>query len=198
MPLDDLDDKWSAPQREIMNATYRTLLEYGYAGLSISRIGSEYKKSKSLIYHHYESKEELLVSFLEFAIDRFEAAITTGDSDEPEKNLKYIIDRLLSRRPAADQWQIQKVLVTLRSQAVTSDSFREQFTRVDDRLVSIFSDIIERGITVGVFTDVDSSAVAEHILATINGAIYSDETTNRKEIQTVRTSLLAYLDTILY
>jgi len=198
MPLDDLDDKWSAPQREIMNATYRTLLEYGYAGLSISRIGSEYKKSKSLIYHHYESKEELLVSFLEFAIDRFEAAITTGDSDEPEKNLKYIIDRLLSRRPAADQWQIQKVLVTLRSQAVTSDSFREQFTRVDDRLVSVFSDIIERGITVGVFTDVDSSAVAEHILATINGAIYSDETTNRKEIQTVRTSLLAYLDTILY
>jgi len=198
MPLDDLDDKWSAPQREIMNATYRTLLEYGYAGLSISRIGSEYKKSKSLIYHHYESKEDLLVAFLEFVIDRFEATITAGDRDDPGEHLKCIINRLLLHQPAADQWQIQKVLVTLRSQAVTSDSFREQFTRVDDRIVSVFSDIIERGITVEEFTDVDSSAVAEHILATINGAIYSDETTNRKQIQTVRTSLLAYLNTILY
>jgi AcrR family transcriptional regulator len=40
---------WSTAEEEIMEATYRALLEHGYASLSISRIANELDKSKARV-----------------------------------------------------------------------------------------------------------------------------------------------------
>ncbi|OYR65331.1 TetR/AcrR family transcriptional regulator [Halorubrum ezzemoulense] len=198
MAADAPERDWSAAEAEIMEATYRALLEHGYAGLSISRIAAELGKSKAAIYYHYDAKDELLATFLEFAVDRFEATVATETGDEPTADLEHVIEKLLPLQPDEEQRQLQAVLVELRSQAVTNEVFREQFTWIDDRLAAAIRDIVERGIDEGTFRDVDPSRVAEHVLATVNGAMYARATTDRESAAAaIRVSLASYIDSEL-
>lgn len=180
-----------------MEATYHALLDYGYAGLSISRIADELDKSKAAIYYHYDSKDDLLVAFLEFAVDRFETTVSTETGDDPVEALEHVIEKLLPRNAGEDRRQIQAVMVGLRSQAVTDDAFREQFTQIDERLATTIRDIVRRGVEADVFADVDPTRVAEHILATVNGAMYASVTTDRENVAATRVSLSSYIDSEL-
>ena len=198
MTTDAPEKTWSTAEEEIMEATYRALLEHGYADLSISRIADELDKSKAAIYHHYDTKDDLLAAFLEFAVDRFEETIDTQAGGEPSESLEHVTEKLLPLQPDAEKQQLQAVLVGLRSQAVTNEVFREQFTQIDERLAATIRGIVERGIDDGTFRDVDSSRVAEHILATVNGAMYSRATTNRNNAAAAtRVSLASYIDSEL-
>ena len=192
------DANWSPAEEEIMKATYRALLEHGYAGLSISRIAEELDKSKASIYYHYDSKDALLVAFLEYAADQFESSVATETGDDPRADLDHVVEKVLPRRPSEDQRQVQSVILGLRSQAVTNEAFSEQFTAMDDRLAATVRQIVDRGIEEGAFRDVDAAQVAEHVLATVNGAMYARATTDREDaVASVRDSLSAYLDATL-
>ena len=198
MASDSPKQHWSTAEEEIMEATYRALLKHGYADLSISRIADELDKSKAAIYYHYDTKDDLLVAFLEFAVDRFEETIETETGDEPPEDIEHVIEKLLPLQPDEEQRQLQAVLVGLRSQAVTNEVFREQFTQIDDRLAATVRSIVERGIDDDTFRDVDPSRVAEHILATVNGAMYGRVTTDRKSAAAAaRVSLASYIDSEL-
>jgi len=198
MASDSPKQHWSTAEEEIMEATYRALLKHGYADLSISRIADELDKSKAAIYYHYDTKDDLLVAFLEFAVDRFEETIETETGDEPPEDLEHVIEKLLPLQPDEEQRQLQAVLVGLRSQAVTNEVFREQFTQIDERLAATIRGIVDRGIEEDTFRDVDPSRVAEHILATVNGAMYGRATTDRKSAAAAaRVSLASYIDSEL-
>ena len=191
------EKRWSTAERDIMEATYHALLEHGYADLSISHIATELDKSKAAIYYHYDSKDALLIAFLEFAIDRFETEIRGETGDDPSEALDHVIEKLLPLRPDEDRRQIRNVLMGLRSQAVTDEAFREQFTQIDNRLATTIRDLIRRGIEEDVFRDVDPTRVAEHVLATVNGAMYARATTNREGVEAARLSLSSYIDSEL-
>jgi AcrR family transcriptional regulator len=60
----------------IMRATYRALKRYGYAELSIGRIADEADLSKSAFYNHYDGKDDLLLSFLDFMLERIAETLT--------------------------------------------------------------------------------------------------------------------------
>jgi AcrR family transcriptional regulator len=198
MASDSPEKDWSTAEEEIMEATYRALLNHGYADLSISRIADELGKSKAAIYYHYDTKDDLLVAFLEFAVDRFEETIDTETGNEPAADLEHVIEKLLPLQPDEEQRQLQAVLVGLRSQAVTNGVFREQFTQIDERLAATIRGIVDHGIEEDTFRDVDPSRVAEHILATVNGAMYGRATTDRKSAAAAaRVSLASYIDSEL-
>lgn len=194
MITDSPDERWSTAEAEIMQATYRALLAHGYADLSISRIADELDKSKAALYYHYDSKDDLLVAFLEFAVDKFEATVSTETGDDPNDDLEHVIEKLLPLRPDEEQRQLQEVMIGLRSQAVTNAAFREQFTRLDEQIVTTTEEIIQRGIDKGVFRDVDPTRIAEHIHATINGTMYARATTDRENAAAAtRVSLSSYI-----
>jgi len=192
------DGDWTEAEEEIMLATYRALLEHGYAGLSISRIADELGKSKASIYYHYDSKEDLLGTFLEYAIDQFESSVQTETGGDPWAELEHVVEKLLPLRIDEEERRVQATIIGLRGQAVTSDAFREQFTEIDEQLAETIRDIVQRGIENGTFRDVDADRVAEHVLATINGAMYGRVTSDRETaVAAVRVSLSSYLDTEL-
>ncbi|OYR59012.1 TetR family transcriptional regulator [Halorubrum ezzemoulense] len=65
----------------ILGAAFRALRKHGYASVTIQRIGDEFDKSPSLVYHHYDGKDDLLVDLMGFLLDEFEASIS--DSGDP-------------------------------------------------------------------------------------------------------------------
>lgn len=181
----------------IMQATYRALCTHGHAGLTIQRIGDEFPKSKSLLYHHYDSKDALLVEFLSFMLQRFEATIPDQEHENAREQLDVIVDHAVPEEPDPERAQFRAAMVELRAQAATNEAYRTHFTRNDRFFRERFAAVVRRGIEEGVFREVDPSRVAAMVLATIHGAMQEEATTDEAENTHVRAELRTYVQSRL-
>ena len=59
----------------VMAATHRALCTHGFADLTTQRIADEWGKSKAALHYHYDTKEELLRTFLDHLLAKFESQI---------------------------------------------------------------------------------------------------------------------------
>jgi len=182
----------------LMAATYRALCTHGYAGLTIQKIGEEFEKSNSLLYHHYEGKDDLLVEFLGYMLDRFEADVPFEEVDDPGDELQRLIDHVLAPTVDEERREFTSAMIELRAQAAHDPAYREAFTRHDrffhDRLATVVRD----GIEAGVFREVDADGVASLVQTTFNGAMLQRATTDPDDggvpVDDVRRELEAMLD----
>jgi AcrR family transcriptional regulator len=156
---------------KIMEATYQALCEHGYPATSISKIADEFEKSKSLLYYHYEDKEELLTDFLRYLLDQLEAELAPAEGKNPTERLVAILDRLCPREVNDEGMHFRRALLEIRSQAPYREAYQEQFERSDDLILGEITDAIEDGIDGGVFRAVDAQQTAEFIYSTVHGTI---------------------------
>lgn len=184
--IDDASDTRGA----IMAATFRALSTHGYADLTIQRIGDEFEKSKSLLYHHYDGKDELLLDFLEFMLDRFEETVPPEEPVGPDELLDAILDHVLL---ADDGGDFFGAMVELRAQAAHDPAYREHFTTSDAYHREGLADLVRSGVEEGVFRDVDPDATATFIHTTVLGAMVQRATADGFVGRTVRDELDAYL-----
>ena len=158
----------------IMEATYAALCKHGYAGLTMQAIADEFDKTKAVLHYHYDTKEDLLVAFLDYLLDRFLDTVDTDAIDDPEERLVRFVDALLlgthESRDETDHWEYHTALLEIRSQAPHNDAFREQLTTNYRFIEGAAAAIIEDGVERGVFREVDAERTAAWLLATINGA----------------------------
>lgn len=197
MTTDASVDERSGTKRAIMEATASALGKHGYADLTIQAIADEFEKSKSLIFYHYDSKEDLLSSFLAYLIARFEEWVTTTENDDPTERLGELIDGLIDGPD--DQEEFQTAMLELRSQAPHNEAYREQFRTNNAYIHALFERVIQDGIDAGVFEPVDPERTATMVLTIIDGArtrwvVLGDDAV----LETTRELLDDYLDSTLY
>ena len=165
-----MNDPFAEPsntRQAILGAAFRALCEHGYANVTIQRIGDEFDKSPSLVYHHYDGKDDLLIDLLGFLLDRFEASIADGavaePTDEPaagagdlpemapeafDRSARDQLDDYLTASvdPAsldgayAPDARFVTVMTELRSQAASDEAYRDHFDRSD----RVFGEYLER------------------------------------------------------
>ncbi|UIO99782.1 TetR/AcrR family transcriptional regulator [Halobaculum sp. CBA1158] len=200
-PADDADDADPDDERDvdvlIMEATYRALRTHGYAELSVSHIADEFEKSKSLLYYHYDSKDDLIAGFLSFAGDHFIEMLDEAerDADDPVGTLRAFVDLYLGAELDEEMAAAQRLILDLRAQAVSEPRFREEFTRIDRHLRERIVDAVEDGVDTGVFpADIDPEAVGSYVLATLSGAMLQRHTAEDDVVTPVRDVIHARLD----
>lgn len=182
-----------------MAATYEALQEHGYADLTIKQIGESFPKSTSLIYHHYEGKDELLRDFLGYLLEHFETSVPKDEYPDARAHLEALLAHLLADELPPERESFTAAMVELRGQAASDPDYREHFDRstayFHDRLVQIITD----GQAEGVFRDdVDPASVAALLLATIDGTRFQRVTTeDAVDVGQVRAELEAYVETRL-
>lgn len=157
----------------IMTATYRAVCRHGFADLTMQDIAEEFEKSKSLLHYHYETKEDLLVAFLEHLVDEFEGKIDElrDTDDPPDVQLKEYIDWFTVDPDDPERTSLHLALLELRSQAQRKPRFREPFRRSDRLGRAAFAAILEEGQRTGRFDpDADVYALARLCFATMDGA----------------------------
>ncbi len=181
-----------------MHATFAALTKYGYAGLSIQRIADEADLSKSTFYHHFDDKDDLLRSFVEYVLEEFSRVLSTRTSDDPVEALWTYVDLLL----ASDEVDVLQgelsdemleCYVELRAQAVRDDALRELFTRQDDAFAEQLADVVRDGIDRGVFRDVDPEAVAAFVQTIDGGHVLHRVTSDDHDTDQIRSQLEAYV-----
>lgn len=204
-------------RESIMRATYLALGKHGYAGLTIQRIGEEFEKSKSLLYHHYDDKDELLLAFLQFMLEEHEASLSeldsvrgskasarqpdptdSGDDTEgPAERLDAVLGAMLATDLPDAHREFTAAMVELRAQAAHDERYREHFTRHDRFVADQVVTVVERGAEEGVFREGDADAVAQFLLSVLNGAMLQRVTSDAEATAEVRDHLDSYLRTTL-
>ncbi|PSP74028.1 TetR/AcrR family transcriptional regulator [Halobacteriales archaeon QS_3_64_16] len=191
-------DRRSDTQTAIMDATYKALCEHGYSNLTIDRIDAEFEKSKSLLYYHYDNKDQILLNLLEYILDQFAIEDAVDPNDDPDIKLRALIEEFLPWTLDEEATEFQIAVLELRSQALSNDAYREQFTRADALIVETITDLIEKGIEDGTFRDVDANRVAEHVFSTINGAMLRRLTAgDESAVRVTRKGLDEYIESYL-
>jgi len=145
-----MNDPFAEPtdtRQAILGAAFRALCEHGYADLTVKRIGKEFDKSPSLVYHHYAGKDELLVDLLEFLLDGFESSVSEGAFDmTPRERLDSYLAATTDPDSLPGEYgpdeRFVTAIVELRAQAATDDAYRDHFDRSD----RVFGSFLERAV----------------------------------------------------
>ena len=182
----------------IMLATYQALCEHGYAALTIDRINDEFPKSKSLLYHHYDSKDDLLLDFLEYLLSILPEDLAPVDEGGPRTRLETIVDYVLTTADDRPDDDFHGAIIELRAQAVNDPAYREHFTRSDVDFRSRIQHILDDGIETGVFRDHDTAAVATFLHTVLLGALEKRVTSDDPRLDSIRGQLETYLQTVVY
>ncbi|APX96762.1 TetR/AcrR family transcriptional regulator [Natronorubrum daqingense] len=195
------DDPPVDTEEAIMRATYRALCNHGYANLTMQAIADEFDKTKGVLHYHYDTKQDLLVSFLEYLLSAFQENIAVDGAD-PAERLEALIETLLFGPPERgrfDHWELTTAMLEIRSEAPHNNEFRRQLSRNYETVEATVVAIVEAGIEQGIFRDVDPEQVATLLLASINGARIYQVTLERDDVAEVtRSSLDAILEHWLY
>lgn len=170
---------------EIMEATHRALCKHGYANLSIQKIADEFDMTSAVLHYHYDTKENLLASFLEHLLDEYAAQFDVEKIEDPRERLLALVDSLLivlvgiddpnrpidraDDRPPLGQAELSMALLELRAQAGRNKEFSEQFTINYDFAWDLMVETVDEGIEKGIFREVDSNQVATLLLSTMLG-----------------------------
>jgi AcrR family transcriptional regulator len=185
-----------APQEtrtDIMRATYAALVEHGYADLTIQRIADEFDKSKSLIYHHYDGKDALLLDFMTFLVDRFEAEMDATSEADPRQRLDEFFDRLVPPTVEEDRCSFDQVMIELRAAAAHDPAFREQYTETDRVLRDKLAEVLRAGMDSGEFREGDPVRIAGFLLASILGTMVGRATSDDDWGEDIRAELDAHV-----
>lgn len=156
----------------IMEATFRALSEHGYADLRMRDIGEEFEMTRPVIHYHYNSKHELISSFLEYLIARYKTADAVDDTDDHWERLEIRIDQCMFGPDidGFDHWERMKVYHELFSQAQHNEVHRELFNEHYEGMVVGLADVIRDGIEQGAFADVDAMELSQLLTDVIHSA----------------------------
>ena len=174
------DAQRSDTREEIMGATYHALKKHGYANLTMQNIADEFEKSKSLLHYHYDTKEDLMVAFLEYAIGWLRDAVEEETGDDPEQRLHRFIERLTLGPGDEGDWIL--TLFELRLQAAHNEAFRERLAAHYEANRDALADIIADGVEAGVFHEDDPQEAAEILLAALEGGRMAHVTLGLEEL----------------
>ena len=155
---------------EIMNATYEALCEHGYTELTAQAIADRTDKSKSLLFYHYDSKEDIVVSFFDFLLEHFDERVEESRDQPPVERLALFVDWFLYDPADDERTSFHTAMLELRAQAPYNDRFQEQLRRSDDALRSALEEILEAGLKSGDFHDHDPKETAPLLIAALDGA----------------------------
>ncbi|MGQ4557038.1 TetR family transcriptional regulator C-terminal domain-containing protein [Halobellus sp. GM3] len=164
---DPADRTFSESEEAIMKATYRALREYGYADLTIQRIADEYGKSTAAVHYYYDTKDQLLASFLDYLLERFVDSIRDVETTDPEERLQLLLDELLVK--PQENPDLSVALLEMRSQAPYKTAFRDRFAQNDEYVRYLLKAAVNHGIDEGAFTDVDAEHVTRSLMTIIDG-----------------------------
>jgi AcrR family transcriptional regulator len=83
------------PRQEILRTSARLFQQQGYDGTSMNDVASALKLSKGGLYHHFQSKDEILFELMNHAMNLTEERVITPVKaiSDPEQRLRTLIRR---------------------------------------------------------------------------------------------------------
>lgn len=181
-----------------MSATYRVLATHGFAGLTTQRVADEADCSQSLVHYHHDTKEDLVVAFLEWVRANETDWLSELEGGTAEDRLRRFVDVQLSIPVDDEHARFNVAFLELQAAAARNERYRVALSAfaelVQDRLASIVREGIERGE----FRPVDPDATARFLRYALHSAVGAGLTLQEDGARAqTREAAMAYVDGLL-
>lgn len=187
----------ASPTTDIMDATYRALCEHGYADVTMKDIAAESEMSKAALHYHYDSKHDLLVSFLEDLLESFTDRLDAVDGDTPAERLHATVELFLATSPEGPDREFKTAVLELKAQGPYDDDVRERLAEFDRVLQRHVRTVLADGVESGAFRDdVDVDAAADFVVSSLNG-VHTRSVATGRPVDEMRDALEQYLETTI-
>lgn len=195
--MDPFPTSLSDTERDILEATYRTFADRGYADTSMRHIAEEFGGSPSLLYYHYDDRAGLVADFLDHLLDALADRLDVTEAT-PRETLGRRLDRLLPPDPDPEATEFNRVVLELRIGAARQAAVADRFARNDELVRTALAEPIERGVEADLFRDVDPDATAAFLQSTALGATVRAVTlADAEPFRRTRWAAEAYVDCYL-
>jgi AcrR family transcriptional regulator len=133
----DFGDK----QRSLLDNAAAVIAEQGMEKASMSQIAAHAEVSKSLLYHYYPSKADLIFAIISTHLHELDAAVAAADDLklEPSRRLRQLVGAVLENYRGADNYH----KVQLNALAALGDVQRKEITAIERRIVKRFSAVLQ-------------------------------------------------------
>jgi len=181
---------------DLMEATHCALCKHGYAELTMQDIAAESTKSKGTLHYHFDSKQDLLESFLEFLLDRFEERTEAVPGETPVERLHELTDELLTTSDDSTE-EFRTAILEIKAQSPYNEAYRERLREFDRALRDRIATLVADGLESGEFRDdVEPEATADFLVTLFHGA-QTRATAVDRPTECTRQYVHAYIDETL-
>ena len=153
----------------ILEAAARIFGEKGFHATSMQDIADAVNLQKASIYHHFSSKQEILIDILDYALDlinnRLEAVLSQPLS--PDEKLHQA---MVSYFQTLAENQNLSLVLLLELRALDPELKARQASRTE-KFERLWRDLIIEGKKQGAFNDVDPSLTGKAILGVMNWTV---------------------------
>ena len=156
-------------ERELMDATGAALAEHGVAGVTTQKIADEWGRAQSLVHYYHDTKEDLVVAYIETLRERARGDYAERDDDPPLDRIEWAVADGLEYHP--DGSQQVNALYDLHGEAPHNDRYRAALNDFETDGREFLEDAVRDGIDAGTFRDVDPEAAALFLLSAGDGAL---------------------------
>lgn len=153
----------------ILEAAARIFSEKGYHATSMQDIAEAVNLQKASLYHHFESKQEILAVILDEALDLINRNLEAVSIQalSPEDKLRRSMVSYFET--IAENKNLSAVLL-LEMRALDPE-LKARLAERRERFERLWRDVITEGIREGVFNDVDDGLTGRAILGVMNWSV---------------------------
>lgn len=153
-------------RRGLLGAAVAVFNESGYDGTSVAALAARLGLSKAALYHHFSSKEQILESALDEALDGLEGVLTATDAVRPDERLAAVLEGavrvLVAHLPAVT------LLLRVRGNSEVERRALERRRAFDQAVTAIVRAAQDEG---AVRADVDASVATRLLFGMVNSLV---------------------------
>lgn len=153
----------------ILEAAANVFRQKGYHGASMADIADAVQLQKASLYHHFASKQEILVALLDRALEMVvqRVGVVTGQALPPEEKLRLAIRTYL--HTLSEQGNLVFVLL-LEYRSLDGELYQHHIPN-RDKFEQLWRDLLNEGVQAGVFACENIPLAARGLLGTVNWTI---------------------------
>lgn len=156
-------------ERQILEAALQALITHGYANLTISDVSDEFEKSPSLIYHYFDSKEDLVAELYDFLSNTYFNFIEEMDVDDPVERLRLLIEVVLFSDGSTPDQDFYISLYEIMVHVPHSSILKKKYKLNERKAVDLMADILREGMETKQIKQIDPLETAAFLSAAIDG-----------------------------
>lgn len=153
-------------RRGLLDAAVAVFNESGYDGTSVAALAARLGLSKAALYHHFSSKEEILETALDEALDGLEGVLAATDAVRPDDRLAAVLEGavgvLVAHLPSVT------LLLRVRGNSEVERHALERRRAFDQAVTAIVRAAQDEG---AVRADVDASVATRLLFGMVNSLV---------------------------
>ena len=152
----------------VMRAAATVFHRRGYHGATMADIAAEVDLTAGSLYHHFPSKEDLLIAVLDAGLSQItgDVRVAVERDAAPAATLREIIH--IHIRSEIDDVNIAAAVIFEGRALLNVPGVREQYVRQRDTLEALYRRVVEDGITAGDFRAVDVGIFVKTLFGALN------------------------------